>query len=555
MSDGATSEVHGARDESLIRTLFPFFIAIDRRMCVTAVGPRWQTALPELELGASFSEHVVIDRPTDVTGFDAISTHDGAIFMLSLAKRPLFKLRGQFVRVEGDDGGDRLLFVGGPWFTSIFDLSALGLTMQDFPPHDPRGDFLVLLQTQESTNRDLRELAARLRSEMAKQRQLEEELRQIQKMELVGRFAGGIAHNFNNILMAIHGYTALALSRAPAGEQVRNSLEQIRLATDHAAALTRALLAMSRQHPLRIESLDLRREISELERLAKPLLGERVELICEVHPDAGRAQADSAALKQILMNLVLNARDALPKGGHVRIEARPPTTAPSESLRHGDFVEFLVSDDGIGMDEATKARIFEPFFTTKEVGKGVGLGLSSVYGLVEQLGGKITVESARSVGTTFHVFLPRIVGVAETKQIAPPIAHGGRGERVLLVEDESMVRQLLERVLSQAGYQVSSSLTSEAALKFATTGRPFDLVVTDVVMPGLTGPELATKIEEACGATPTIFMSGYSEDPALREGRLRSHQRFMPKPFAPPDLLVVIRELLMQYPRRDGAIV
>ena len=395
MSDGGTGRVPGARDESLIRTLFPFFIAIDRSLRVTAVGPRWQTALPELEIGASFSDHVVIDRPTDVTEFDAISAHDGAIFMLSLAKRPLFKLRGQFVRVHGDDGADRLLFVGGPWFTNISDLSALGLTMQDFPPHDARGDFLILLQTQESTNRDLRELTARLRSQMAKQRQLEEELRQIQKMELVGRFAGGIAHNFNNILMAIHGYTALALSRAPAGEQVRNSLEQIRLATDHAAALTRALLAMSRQHPLRIESLDLRREVSELERLAKPLLGERVELVCEVHPDAGRAQADSAALKQILMNLVLNARDAMPKGGHVRIEARPPTTAPSESLRHGDFVEFLVSDDGIGMDEATKARIFEPFFTTKEVGKGVGLGLSSVYGLVEQLGGRAWSSSSR----------------------------------------------------------------------------------------------------------------------------------------------------------------
>ena len=556
MSDGSeSSPVRKGSDESLVRTLFPFFIAIDRSMRVTAHGPRWRTALPELQPGNAFAAHFVVERPTDLVDFDAISSHDGAIFLLSIATRPLFKLRGQFVRVGGDDGGDRLLFVGGPWFTNISDLAALGLTMQDFPPHDARGDFLILLQTQDSTNRDLRELTARLRSEMAKQRQLEEELRQIQKMELVGRFAGGIAHNFNNILMAIHGYTALAMSRTPAGEQVRNSLEQIRLATDHAASLTRALLAMSRQHPLRIESLDLRREVSELERLAKPLLGERVELLCEVHPDAGRAQADSAALKQILMNLVLNARDAMPKGGHVRIEARPPTAAPSESLRSGDFVEFRVSDDGVGMDEATKARIFEPFFTTKEVGKGVGLGLSSVYGLVEQLGGKITVESAPGVGTTFQVFLPRIIGVAETTQPTPVVAHGGRGERVLLVEDESMVRQLLERVLSQAGYQVSSSLTSEAALKFATVGRPFDLVVTDVVMPGLTGPELAAKIEQSCGLTPTIFMSGYSEDPALRQGRLAAHQRFMPKPFAPPDLLVVLRELLNQFPRRDSAIV
>ncbi|MCE2885094.1 MAG: ATP-binding protein [Planctomycetaceae bacterium] len=538
-------------DEPLVRRLFPFFFAFDRDLRLTAVGPRLEAVAPEFVRGASMPEHIAIDRPTGVRGFDAIRENDGAVFMLSMVARPQFRLRGQFVAVKGDDGGDRLLFVGGPWLTRISELSELGLTMKDFPPHDARGDFLILLQTQESSLADVRELTRRLRTQMDSRQRLEDELRQIQKMELVGRFAGGMAHNFNNILMAIHGYAALALSRMAPSDPQRNSIEQIRLATDHAAALTRSLVAMSRQQPVRIEALDLRREIGELERLAKPLLGERTTLKCEVHVDAARATADSAALKQILMNLVLNARDAMPDGGTVAIEVRLPTVAPSDSLRREDFVEIRVIDNGIGMDDETKARIFEPFFTTKEVGKGVGLGLSSVYGLIEQLGGHIAVDSAPRAGTTFRVYLPRSEGASLPGADAPVLAQGGRGERVLLVEDEPLVRKLLERVLTQAGYQVGSSLGSDAALQLAKRGRAFDLLVTDVVMPGLSGPELVAELERGGRCMPTIFMSGHNEDAQLSRGKLAPHQRFLAKPFPPMELLGVIRELLTRYPPRD----
>ncbi|MFM7260839.1 MAG: ATP-binding protein [bacterium] len=542
-------------DESLVRRLFPFYFAMDRSLMLTGVGPRLAEVAPEFVVGSSAMDHIAIDRPNGVSGFDAIRQNDGSVFMLSLIARPQFRLRGQFIAVKGDDGADRLLFVGGPWLTRISDLSALGLTMQDFPPHDARGDFLILLETQESSLADVRELTRRLRAQMESRQRLEEELRQIQKMELVGRFAGGIAHNFNNILMAIHGYAALALSRMSPSDPQRNSIEQIRLATDHAAALTRSLLAMSRQQPVRIEALDLRREIGDLERLAKPLLGERIVLTCAVEVDATRASADSAALKQILMNLVLNARDAMPAGGTVSIEVRLPRVAPSDSLRRGDFIEIRVTDSGIGMDEETKARIFEPFFTTKEVGKGVGLGLSSVYGLIEQLGGHIALDSAPGAGTTFRVYLPRSESGAVSGGEAPVLAQGGRGERILLVEDEPLVRKLLERVLTQAGYQVASSLGSEAALQLAKRSRPFDLLVTDVVMPGRSGPELAAELEHEGKRLPTIFMSGHNEDVRLASGALATHQRFMPKPFPPMELLAVIRELLTRFPPRDAPAV
>ena len=545
MSD---AELFGHEWAELIGKLFPFHFAIDADGHIVLAGPRWAKIAPFLCVGAKFSEQLEIDRPTGVADFCTITQHDESVFLLSLRQRPQFKLRGQFIPIPNQARASHVLFVGGPWITRLTDMAEHGLEVHDFPPHDPRGDLLVLLQTHESTLADLKALTCRLRAQMERQGQLEAQLRQIQKMELVGRFAGGMAHNFNNILMAIHGYAALALSRVPAGDPIRGWVEQIRSAADHAASLTRELLAMSRQHPIRLEKLDLRRELAETEMLLRPLLGERIELTCEVDFTTGHVIADSAALKQIIMNLVINARDAMPDGGAVKISVAPAAKAPSESLRKGDFIEIRVADTGIGMDEATKSRIFEPFFTTKEVGKGVGLGLSSVYGLVEQVGGLIEVESELGCGTTFHVLLPRVEGIGEVAVEAVIAPSGGRGERILLVEDEPLVRKLLEQLLSRAGYQVSSSLGSDAALEMVKRGRPFELLITDVVMPGLSGPQLAERIEDTFGSTPTIFMSGYSEDVALRKDMLKPHQRYMPKPFAPPELLASIRELLTRYP-------
>jgi signal transduction histidine kinase/CheY-like chemotaxis protein len=540
-----------AADEVLARRLFPFCFAIDAERRITIVGDRWQRVAPEIRLGAAFDEVIEIERPNNVSAFDAILKSDASIFILTLRSRPLFKLRGQFLALNNAAGAAQALFVGGPWITRVAELSELGIELQDFPPHDPRGDLLFVLQTQESNMADLRALTGRLREQMKRQAQLESQLLQIQRMELVGRFAGGMAHNFNNILMAIHGYAALALSRVPAGDPVRSWVEQIRSAADHAASLTRELLAMSRQHPLKLEPLDLRRELADIERLLRPLLGERIELLCEVDGSIGPSQADRAALKQIVMNLVLNARDAMPHGGSVRIRVEPASRAPTPDVKREDFLELRVADTGIGMDESTQTRIFDPFFTTKEVGKGVGLGLSSVAGLVEQCRGHISVESALGRGTTFRVFLPLVASSASDVVPVALTPDGGRGERVLLVEDEPLVRKLLEQLLTRAGYQVSASLGSDSALELVKGSRPFNIIVTDVVMPGLSGPQLATRIEEACGITPTIFMSGYTEDPATRASALKPHQRYMSKPFAPEELLTAIRALLAKSPQRE----
>ena len=540
-----------AADEVLARRLFPFCFAIDAERRITIVGDRWQLVAPELALGAAFDEVNEIERPNNVTSFEEILKSDASIFILTLRSRPLFKLRGQFLALNNAAGAAQALFVGGPWITRVAELTELGIELQDFPPHDPRGDLLFVLQTQESNMADLRALTGRLREQMKRQAQLESQLLQIQRMELVGRFAGGMAHNFNNILMAIHGYAALALSRVPAGDPVRSWVEQIRSATDHAASLTRALLAMSRQHPLKLEPLDLRRELADIERLLRPLLGERIELLCEVDGSIGPSQADRAALKQIVMNLVLNARDAMPHGGSVRIRVEPASRAPTPDVKREDFLELRVADTGIGMDESTQTRIFDPFFTTKEVGTGVGLGLSSVAGLVEQCRGHISVESALGRGTTFRVFLPLVEGSASDVAPVALAPVGGRGERLLLVEDEPLVRKLFEQLLTRAGYQVSSSLSSDSALELVKGSRPFNIIVTDVVMPGLSGPQLAARIEEACGITPTIFISGYTEDPAMRASALKPHQRFMSKPFAPEELLTAIRALLAKSPLRE----
>lgn len=537
-----------AADEVLVRKLFPFCFAIDADRRITIVGDRWQRVAPELTLGAAFDEVIEIERPINVSAFDEILKSDARIFSLTLRSRPLFKLRGQFLALDNAAGAAQALFVGGPWILRAEELTELGIELQDFPPHDARGDLVMVLQTQKLNMADLMELTGRLREQMKRQAQLESQLLRIQRMELVGRFAGGMAHNFNNILMAIHGYAALALSRVPAGDPVRSWVEQIRSAADHAASLTRELLAMSRQHPLKLEPLDLRRELADIEGLLRPLLGERIELLCEVDGSIRPSQADRAALKQIVMNLVLNARDAMPHGGSVRIRVEPASRAPTPDVKREDFLELRVADTGIGMDESTQTRIFDPFFTTKEVGKGVGLGLSSVAGLVEQCRGHISVESALGKGTTFRVFLPLVEGSASDVAPVALAPDGGRGERVLLVEDEPLVRKLLEQLLTRAGYQVSASLGSDSALELVKGSRPFNIIVTDVVMPGLSGPQLATRIEEACGITPTIFMSGYTEDPAMRASALKPHQRFMSKPFAPEELLTAIRALLAKSP-------
>ena len=545
-------------DLGLVRELFPFCLAIDADSILTMTGQRWDSFAPVVQVGKSFGELFEIERPTAVEGTDAIVAHVGDLFILVLRSMPAFKLRGQFVLRDVPESEGRLLFVGGPWITRIADLEPLDLNLADFPPHDPRGDFLVLLQTQESTLADLRLLTARLRAtgaaleartkeierEMQLRTELEAQLRQSQKMEAIGRLAGGIAHDFNNILMAVQGYVALSLSRVMPTDPVRAWIEEIRKASDRAANLTRQLLAFSRQQVLRPQALDLAHEMREFERLLSPMLGERIRLVVHSDEGLGFAWADASAINQIVMNLALNARDAMPNGGELEVRLRLRHDVGHETLQSGGFIELSVRDTGIGMDDATKVRAFEPFFTTKGPGKGSGLGLAQVYGLVEQCGGSIEIDSAPGKGSTFRVLLPRI----EAKEVLPAPAaappQGGRGERLLLIEDEPLVRKLLEQLLSRAGYQVTSSSDPVEALAIAVRERGFEIIVTDIVMGTMTGSELVSRIEAICGEVPTVFMSGHTEDEFIRSSALRPHQRFMPKPFSPSDLLAKVRELI-----------
>ncbi|MEY4117267.1 MAG: hypothetical protein RLZZ116_595 [Planctomycetota bacterium] len=546
-------------DVKLVRELFPFCFTLDADMKIAMVGERWQSLEPSVCVGASFHDVLEIERPTGIAGEADIVARAGDVFLVSLRARPDFKLRGQFVpRAECSCGG-RLLFIGGPWIRQVSDMPRLGLGISDFPPHDPRGDFLVLLQTQESTMADLKQLNARLRKageeldlrtremerEMKLRADLEAQLRQSQKMEAIGRLAGGIAHDFNNILMAVQGYVALSLSRVTPTDPVRAWIEEIRKAADRAANLTRQLLAFSRQQVLRPQALDLALEMREFEKLLRPLLGERINLTVEAEDDLGFVWADGAAINQIVMNLAVNARDAMPHGGDLEIRLRVRKDIPTRTLREAGFVELSVRDTGTGMDDATKARAFEPFFTTKEPGKGSGLGLAQVYGLVEQCGGVIEVDTEVGKGTTFRVILPRNEArEAPLPQAVAPSAQGGRGERLLLVEDEPLVRKLLEQLLSRAGYQVTASSDPVEALSLVQSGVGFEIVVTDVVMASMTGPELMQKLEAHGGEIPTVFMSGHTEDEFIRSGALKPHQRFMSKPFVPSDLLLQVRQLI-----------
>lgn len=526
----------------LLRRLFPFHFTVAPDGRIASLGGRWSTVEGGPREGASLEETFAVLRPVGITDLREVARHSGDVFVLRLRSGRGPQFRGQFLPSTCPGAGGFVHFVGGPWVTSFANLAEHGLEMRDFPPHDPRGDMLVLMQVQESSLSDLRQLTASLQERMEEQARLEGQIRQIQKMELVGRVAGGMAHNFNNILMTISSYAELALMQAEGDAQARESLQEILAATEHATSITRGMLSMSRRHPVRMEDLDLGTELEELRRFTEPLLGRQAVLHLDVDPDARGVHSDSSCLKQILMNLVLNARDAMPAGGTIRIHAS--VQPPEEHLAgcEASRVCITVADTGTGMDEATKARVFEPFFTTKPSGKGVGLGLPTVYGLVQQVGGSIDLESRLGVGTTFRVVLPAARGAAlpaasRTETLNP-------GGHVLLVDDDPAVRKPMEQLLLRAGYQVTPASSAEAAIETLGGGARFDAIVTDIVMTGLSGVQLAGAIEARLGKVPTILMSGHNEDAGLKVESLPRHQRFLTKPFSSEHLLATLRELI-----------
>ena len=386
--------------------------------------------------------------------------------------------------------------------------------------------------------------------DVTERRSLERQLLQAQKMEAVGRLAGGIAHDFNNVLTAIFGYADLLTEEFPAGSPARQDLEEIRKAATRASALTRQLLAFSRQQVLAPVVLSVNDLVDDVGKMLRRLVGEDVELRLILARDAGNVRADSGQLQQVIMNLVVNARDAMPTGGKLVIETADAELTEQYAELHqavipGRYVMLAVSDTGVGMDAQTKARIFEPFFTTKEKGKGTGLGLSTVYGIVKQSGGYVWVYSEPGHGTTFKLYLPRVDAPAEPQ--APPreTATLTGTETILLAEDDEILRPLTKGLLTKLGYTVLDAKSAEQALAVAGARQgPIHLLVADVVMPGASGRELARRLAQSRPETRVLYVSGYTDDAIVHHGMLEPGLKFLQKPFTPAALARKVREVL-----------
>jgi signal transduction histidine kinase len=377
----------------------------------------------------------------------------------------------------------------------------------------------------------------------------EQQLLQAQKLEAVGRLAGGVAHDFNNLLTAILGYSELSLKRLADDDPVRHNIDGIREAGERAASLVRQLLAFSRKQVLQPKTLDLNSVILNLQKMLPRMIGEDIELKTSLHTGLGKVKADPTQIEQVIMNLVVNARDAMPRGGNVTIETANIDLDEAYAHEHvsvvpGHYVMLAVSDNGSGMDLETQRQMFEPFFTTKETGKGTGLGLSMVYGIVKQSGGNIWVYSEPGHGTTFKIYLPTVEGEAFVKTVARYDSQPVH-ETVLLVEDDDGVRKLLLNVLEQEGYIVIPASSGAEALKMcAIHDAPIHLLITDVIMPGMSGTQLANQLVRTCRDTKVLYMSGYTDDAIVNHGVLDPDVAFLQKPFTPGGVLSKVREVL-----------
>jgi len=382
-------------------------------------------------------------------------------------------------------------------------------------------------------------------------RESEEQLRQSQKMEAVGRLAGGVAHDFNNLLTAINGYSSLALQRLDGDHPIRSYLEEIKKAGDRAANLTRQLLAFGRKQILQPLALNLNDTVVDMSKMLQRLIGEDVELITKLDPGLSRIKADPGQIEQVLVNLVVNAKDAMPQGGKLTIETRNVTIDQEYADKHADpepgrYILLAVSDTGTGMDDETERHIFEPFFTTKEKGKGTGLGLSTVYGIVKQSGGNVWVYSELGHGTTFKIYLPQFeAGPAKTEVASVEAPAIGGTETILLVEDEDVVRALASQILQQAGYKVMAAGRGDEAIRMSSEyASEIHLLLTDVVMPETSGKEVAKSVSSTRPGVRVLFMSGYTDEAIVHHGVLDKDVEFIQKPFAPAALVKKVRAVL-----------
>jgi PAS domain S-box-containing protein len=398
---------------------------------------------------------------------------------------------------------------------------------------DGRAD-MVLLSTRDVTDR----------------KRLEAELRQAQKMEAVGQLAAGVAHDFNNLLTVINGYGEILQDTLPAGSQERDLAAEMVRAGERAAGLTRQLLAFSRQTVIAPRVLDVNTVVADVEKMLRRVIGEDVRLATSLQPGLGSVRADPGQLEQVLLNLAVNARDAMPTGGRLTISTREVFLDEDYARAHrdahpGQYVQLSVADSGHGMDDATRARLFEPFFTTKGPGKGTGLGLATVYGIVTQAGGLVTVDSAPGAGATFRVHLPVAEDTARPEESQAGISTTPGTECVLVVEDEPAVRALARQVLESYGYTTLVAGDGQEAVRVcADHYGPIHLLVTDVVMPGAGGRVLAERLRTLRPGMRVLFMSGYTDDAVVRHGVQHAEVHFLQKPFRAAALARKVREVL-----------
>ena len=486
---------------ALLDTLFPFHFEIGPDLRLLKVGPALPLRFPVFQVGAPLDEIVSLSRPALPLDADSLEALQGRLVILQGEGLPV-RFSGQFVESPESSG---MLFVGGPWVTSLEEMKLAKLKLADFPPHDPRGDLLLQAQARETMLRDLAATNRRIQEAQEKNRVLQEHVGRVQKVEMAGQLAGGLAHNFNNLLSVIQGQVEFAVMRLEAGDTqgALARLAEVSRAGGDAAELVKQLQTLSVDRGATIEEVDVLDAVESTRRLVQPLLGSGV--VWDIHAAGSirpTALCDRAGLQEVLVNLAINAAEAMAGRGRIDITVTPnaerAAVAAGIPWEAGDAVLLTFADTGPGIPEEVGLKAFEPFFSTKG-SSHTGLGLATVERLVTLSGGSVRLASGSEAGTRFDIFLK----MAEARQTS--------ARRVLVVDDEPPVLDLLNEILQTAGFETSPFSDPIAALHAVEAGSTFDAVVSDVRMPGMSGPELLRRVEQVMGPRPVVFVTGFAE--------------------------------------------